>query len=122
MNAEAAITASLAALPGLEKSRRDRLEDLANRTRDRTSQSNETGHAKRFIAPGGPIAIDVVPWPNRPRFSRVRRACSQAVAQLGHSRLMWTGAGIIAAAALTRGALHLGIQSGPVIVHLVWQV
>ena len=122
MNAETAITNSLASLPGLEKSRRDRLADIAARTCDRTPQPNEAGPPKRFAPQSGASTSDVVPWPIRPRFSRIRRACSETVTQLGSSRLMWTGAGLIALAALTRGAMHLGLQSGPVIVHLVWPV
>lgn len=122
MNAESEITSSLAALPGLEKSRRDRLEALATRTCDRTPQPNEAGHPKRFAPQSGAVASDVVPWPVRPRFSRIRRSCFETATQLSHSRLMWTGAGLIAAAALTRGAMQLGLQSGPVIVHLVWPV
>ena len=122
MNAEAAITSHIAALRQPAGPPDHSLASRLARDGDRTPQPNEDRHPKRFTPQGGAVASDVVPWPVRPGFSRVRRACSQAVAHLGHSRLMWTGAGLIAAAALTRGALHLGIQSGPVIVHLVWPV
>lgn len=119
---EAIITSAVAALRQPSRSSDPSLAPRLGCGRDRTPSPNETGHPKCFVAPGGPVAVDVVPWPDRPRISGIRRAYSQAFAHLGHSRLMWTGAGIIAAAALTRGALHLGIQSGPVIVHLVWPV
>lgn len=122
MNAETAITTSLAALPGLEQSRRDCLEALAARDRNRASSPNQNGHPKRFVAPGGVVATDVVPWPRRPGVSRVRSACSEAATQLGYSRFMWSGGAFVLAAALTRGAMHLGLQSGPVVVHLVWPV
>jgi hypothetical protein len=64
----------------------------------------------------------VVPWRDRPGIARACRKAVAGVASLGDSSLLWCLAGASVTSALVLGALHLGYQSGPVIVHLVWPV
>lgn len=122
MNNEIAIAAAVATLCGPAQPRHHSLEARPAGASHRAHQPNQAGEAKRFHAPVERPNSNLRPGRSRPGIARVRGDGLTRVAQLGNNYLLWGGAVCLVGLAILRAANHIGLGSGPVVVHLVWPV
>lgn len=120
--AESEIAAAVANIRGQQATRRYGVADQPAPRRDRTLAPDQNAEAKRFHPPADRPDPHVSPFGPRPGFAGTRRPRSEAVIALGRNPALWGGAIALFTLMIMRAAAHLGVQSGPVIVHLVWPV